>query len=109
MEQTGCTMASSERLLFGTLTICAAWVVSWTFTFAEEDVYVCLTKSECIGNNNANIAVLANGTTRLQLDIVKSSDLPFDMLFSTKSLGITKVCLCPSVLFFKRQKAHAEW
>jgi hypothetical protein len=36
--------------------------------------------------------VLANGTTRLQLDIVKSSSLPFHMLFSSELLGLTKVC-----------------
>lgn len=36
------------------------------------------------------IVVLANGTTRLQLDIVKSSGLPFHMLFSSELLGLTK-------------------
>jgi len=36
------------------------------------------------------IVVLANGTTRLQLDITKSSGLPFDMLFSSQLLGHTK-------------------
>jgi 2-haloalkanoic acid dehalogenase type II len=34
--------------------------------------------------------VLANGTTRLQLDIAKSSGLPFHMLFSSQLLGMTK-------------------
>lgn len=37
-----------------------------------------------------DIVVLANGTTRLQLDITKSSGLQFDMLFSSELLGMTK-------------------
>lgn len=36
------------------------------------------------------VVVLANGTTRLQLDLVRSSDIPFHMLFSSKLLGLTK-------------------
>lgn len=36
------------------------------------------------------VVVLANGTTRLQLDIIKSTGLPFDMLFSSQLLGFTK-------------------
>lgn len=35
--------------------------------------------------------VLANGSTRMQLDLMKSSDLPFHMLFSSQLLGKTKV------------------
>ncbi|KZV87131.1 HAD-like protein [Exidia glandulosa HHB12029] len=34
--------------------------------------------------------VLANGTTRLQLDIVRSAGLPFHSLFSSQLLGLTK-------------------
>ncbi|KAJ7757029.1 haloacid dehalogenase [Mycena metata] len=34
--------------------------------------------------------VLANGTTRLQMDIVKSTGLPFHSLFSSQLLGLTK-------------------
>ncbi|KAH7379801.1 haloacid dehalogenase [Cadophora sp. MPI-SDFR-AT-0126] len=34
--------------------------------------------------------VLVNGTTRLQLDIAKSSGLPFHALFSSQLLGLTK-------------------
>lgn len=34
--------------------------------------------------------VLANGTTRLQLDITKSAGLGFDMLLSSELLGLTK-------------------
>ncbi|KAI0917170.1 hypothetical protein AcW1_007564 [Taiwanofungus camphoratus] len=36
------------------------------------------------------VVVLANGTTRLQLDIVRSSRLPFDTLFSSQLLHATK-------------------
>ena len=35
--------------------------------------------------------VLANGSTRLQIDITKSSSLPFHMLFSSELLRQTKV------------------
>lgn len=37
-----------------------------------------------------DVVVLANGTTRLQLDITKSSGLDFDMMFSSELLGMTK-------------------
>lgn len=36
------------------------------------------------------IVVLANGSTRLQLDLMKASNLPFHMLFSSQLLGKTK-------------------
>ncbi|GAD96288.1 hypothetical protein SCHCODRAFT_102954 [Paecilomyces variotii No. 5] len=36
------------------------------------------------------VVVLANGTTRLQLDIVKSSRIPFHTLFSSQLLQLTK-------------------
>ncbi|KZP01042.1 HAD-like protein [Calocera viscosa TUFC12733] len=36
------------------------------------------------------VIVLANGTTRLQLDIIRSSGLPFDTLLSSQLLGHTK-------------------
>ncbi|KAI9723215.1 MAG: hypothetical protein M1812_001097 [Candelaria pacifica] len=36
------------------------------------------------------IFVFANGTTRLQLDLCKSSGLKFDMLFSSELLGVYK-------------------
>ena len=39
------------------------------------------------------VYVHANGTTRLQLDIVRSSGLQFDMLFSSELLGIYKPAL----------------
>lgn len=40
--------------------------------------------------SNYEIFVLANGTTRLQLDLTRSSRLRFDMLFSSQLLGETK-------------------
>jgi 2-haloalkanoic acid dehalogenase type II len=36
------------------------------------------------------IFILANGTTRLQLDLTRSSGLQFNMLFSSELLGLTK-------------------
>ena len=36
--------------------------------------------------------VLANGSTRLQIDIAKTTGLPFHMLFSSELLRQTKVC-----------------
>ncbi|KAF4632155.1 hypothetical protein G7Y89_g5962 [Cudoniella acicularis] len=36
------------------------------------------------------VVVLANGTTKLQLDIIKSSGLRFHTLFSSQLLGLTK-------------------
>ncbi|PYI07481.1 haloacid dehalogenase [Aspergillus sclerotiicarbonarius CBS 121057] len=36
------------------------------------------------------VVVLANGTTRLQLDLIQSSGLPFHALFSSQLLGLTK-------------------
>jgi HAD superfamily hydrolase (TIGR01493 family) len=44
-------------------------------------------RSECGG---CELFVLANGTTRLQLDLVRSSALRFDMLFSSELLGVAK-------------------
>jgi 2-haloalkanoic acid dehalogenase type II len=36
------------------------------------------------------VFVLANGTTRLQLDLARSSGLSFNMMFSSQLLGLTK-------------------
>ena len=40
--------------------------------------------------DNWFLIVLANGTTRLQLDIAQSSGIPFHMLMSSELLGLTK-------------------
>jgi len=41
--------------------------------------------------------VLANGSTRLQIDIAKSAGLPFHMLLSSELLRQTKVCVIHSL------------
>ncbi|CAG9950104.1 unnamed protein product [Clonostachys rosea f. rosea IK726] len=46
-------------------------------------------RAEC----GCELFVLANGTTRLQLDLVRSSRLNFDMLFSSQLLGASKPTL----------------
>ncbi len=48
--------------------------------------------------------VLANGTTRLQIDIVRSSGLAFDMLFSSELLGVTKVRQVLLIMPFMQDK-----
>ncbi|KAJ7130133.1 haloacid dehalogenase [Mycena epipterygia] len=45
---------------------------------------------ELLKQHHYFVVVLANGTTRLQLDIVKSTGLPFHSLFSSQLLGLTK-------------------
>ncbi|CAG9950484.1 unnamed protein product [Clonostachys rosea f. rosea IK726] len=45
------------------------------------------------GECGCELFVLANGTTRLQLDLVRSSRLNFDMLFSSQLLGASKPTL----------------
>ncbi|KZT12049.1 haloacid dehalogenase [Laetiporus sulphureus 93-53] len=44
------------------------------------------------------VVVLANGTTRLQLDIIRSARLPFDTLFSSQILQATK----PDPLIYRK-------
>lgn len=44
----------------------------------------------CRLRSKYEVFVLANGTTRLQLDLTRSSGLEFDMLFSSQLLGLTK-------------------
>lgn len=50
------------------------------------------------------IFVLANGTTRLQLDLVRSSGLVFDMLFSSQLLNLTK----PDLEIYRRAMSLVE-
>ncbi|KAF1992517.1 haloacid dehalogenase [Aulographum hederae CBS 113979] len=61
-------------------------VGSWHCMKAWPDVPDALEKLR----RQSEIFVLANGTTRLQLDLVKSSGLHFHMLFSSQLLGLTK-------------------
>ena len=61
-------------------------VAAWHKQQAWPDVITALPKLK----RSFDLVVLANGTTRLQLDITKSSGLSFDMLFSSELLGTTK-------------------
>lgn len=61
-------------------------VAAWHKQQAWPDVVAALPKLR----QAFDILVLANGTTRLQLNITKSSGLSFDMLFSSELLGMTK-------------------
>ena len=61
-------------------------VQAWHQQVAWPDVTVASPKLK----EQYDVVVLANGTTRLQMDITKSSGLDFDMLFSSEVLGMTK-------------------
>lgn len=61
-------------------------VKQWHYQVAWSDVKKGLERLR----RKYEVCVLANGTTRLQLDIVKSANLSFDMLFSSQLLGLTK-------------------
>ncbi|KAJ7191574.1 (S)-2-haloacid dehalogenase IVA [Mycena pura] len=63
-------------------------VAAWHHQKAWPDVAAALRKlkEDC----GLEIYVHANGTTRLQLDLVRSSGLKFDMLFSSELLGCYK-------------------
>jgi 2-haloalkanoic acid dehalogenase type II len=62
-------------------------VAAWHTQKAWPDVAPALQK---LRERGFEIYVHANGTTRLQLDIVRSSGLKFDMLFSSQLLGYYK-------------------
>ncbi|KAJ6560108.1 (S)-2-haloacid dehalogenase IVA [Mycena capillaripes] len=62
-------------------------VAAWHSQKAWPDVAEALRK---LKERGLEIYVHANGTTRLQLDIVRSSGLRFDMLFSSQLLGCYK-------------------
>jgi len=62
-------------------------VAAWHLQKAWEDVPEGLAR---LRKGGADICVLANGSTRLQIDITKSASLEFDMLFSSQLLGMTK-------------------
>ncbi|KAF7358422.1 Haloacid dehalogenase [Mycena venus] len=63
-------------------------VAAWHDQKAWPDVAEALRKLK--EERGLEIYVHANGTTRLQLDIVRSSGLKFDMLFSSELLGCYK-------------------
>ncbi|KAJ9653644.1 hypothetical protein H2198_007195 [Neophaeococcomyces mojaviensis] len=62
-------------------------VVAWHSMPAWPDVRPAIEQVKAAGYE---VFVFANGTTRLQLDLCKSSGLRFDMLFSSKLLGVYK-------------------
>lgn len=66
----------------------ARLVAAWYHQTAWPDVYEAL--RELKAENGLEVYVHANGSTRLQLDLVKSSGLHYDMLFSSELLGIYK-------------------
>jgi 2-haloalkanoic acid dehalogenase type II len=62
-------------------------VSAWHSMPAWKDVPQAIEKLKAAGYE---VFVYANGTTRLQLDLCKSSGLNFDMLFSSELLGLYK-------------------
>jgi 2-haloalkanoic acid dehalogenase type II len=62
-------------------------IAAWHHQRAWDDVAPAL---ERLRERGWEVYVHANGTTRLQLDIVRSSGLRFDMLFSSQLLGCYK-------------------
>jgi 2-haloalkanoic acid dehalogenase type II len=63
-----------------------AAVNAWHCMRAWPDVAVALKRLR----TKNQVFVLANGTTKLQLDLMRSSGLEFDMLFSSQLLGLAK-------------------
>lgn len=64
----------------------AALVRAWHHMSAWPDVPEALQRLK----SRYEVCVLANGTTRLQLDLARSSGLTFDLLLSSQVLGCTK-------------------
>ena len=62
-------------------------ITAWHSMPAWPDVGSALSHLRSLGYG---IFVFANGTTRLQLDLCRSSHLSFDMLFSSELLGVYK-------------------
>ncbi|PWY87894.1 HAD-like protein [Aspergillus sclerotioniger CBS 115572] len=61
-------------------------VAAWHFQGAWDDSIDAIRRLK----EKFMVVVLANGTTRLQLDLIQSSGLPFHALFSSQLLGLTK-------------------
>lgn len=64
-----------------------AAVAAWHAQKAWPDVHAAL---QSLRDKGLEVYVHANGTTRLQLDLAKSSGLRFDMMFSSQLLGVYK-------------------
>jgi 2-haloalkanoic acid dehalogenase type II len=65
-------------------------VQQWHVQVAWADVIPALTALRSDTHTRWYLVVLANGTTRLQLDIASSSNIPFHTLLSSELLGLTK-------------------
>lgn len=65
-------------------------VAAWHHLPAWQDVAPVLHE---LKERGFEIVIFANGTTRLQLDLCRSSGLGFDMLFSSQMLGVYKPAL----------------
>ncbi|EMC94525.1 hypothetical protein BAUCODRAFT_35744 [Baudoinia panamericana UAMH 10762] len=65
----------------------AQLIAAWHHQSAWPEVSVALQR---LKDNGLEIYVYANGSTRLQLDLVKFAGLRFDMLFSSELLGCYK-------------------
>lgn len=76
---------NSEIKHFVTPETKARLIAAWHHQRAWPDVAEAIRKLKVEGG--LEVFVHANGSTRLQLDIVKSSGLQFDMLFSSELLG----------------------
>lgn len=63
-------------------------VAAWHHQKAWPDVAEAIRKLK--SDSQLEVYVHANGSTRLQLDLVKSAGLHFDMLFSSELLGVYK-------------------
>ncbi|KAL1887471.1 hypothetical protein Sste5346_010220 [Sporothrix stenoceras] len=76
----------------GTETTIKAAVQAWHQMTAWPDVFAGLEKLRQLSPGGIEVFVLANGTTRLQLDLVRSSGLHpvIDMLFSSQLIGVAK-------------------
>ncbi|KAK8861285.1 haloacid dehalogenase, type II [Kwoniella newhampshirensis] len=86
--------AEREKLVMG-------WHDQTAWPDAVQGIQRLRTKYDCV--------VVANGTTRLQLDIVSSSRLPFHALFSSQLIGHTKPdpkMYCRSMELLRREPAQ---
>lgn len=95
--------ASAQSLLSATKGVKENCIAAWHHQPAWPDVAPAL---ESLRNKGYEVVVHANGTTRLQLDLCRSSGLHFDALFSSQLLGVYKPALesYTKVLEFLKRK-----
>ncbi|KAK5121847.1 hypothetical protein LTR85_004722 [Meristemomyces frigidus] len=82
-EQANCNALFTPEVL-------DAAIAAWHTQKAWPDVHAAL---QSLQEKGLEVYVHANGTTRLQLDLVKSSGLLFDLLISSQILGVYKPAL----------------